>query len=64
MLERMAPGDGELPLREILSALPPDTVIEIEVPQRSLALSGVSPIDRLRPCVEAAHRLFAEIQLG
>jgi sugar phosphate isomerase/epimerase len=60
MFERMVPGDGELPLREILSVLPPDIVIEIEVPQRSLALAGVSPIDRLRPCVEAARRLLSE----
>jgi sugar phosphate isomerase/epimerase len=61
MFERMVPGEGELPLRDILSALPPDIVIEIEVPRRSLALAGVSPIDRLRPCVEAARRLLAEV---
>jgi sugar phosphate isomerase/epimerase len=60
----MVPGEGELPLHEILSALPDDTVIEIEVPQRSLALAGVSPIERLRPCVEAARRLLADVQLG
>jgi sugar phosphate isomerase/epimerase len=64
MFERMVPGDGELPLHELLSALPRDTVIEIEVPRRSLALAGVSPIDRLRPCVEAARRLLSEVQLG
>ncbi len=61
MFERMVPGEGELPLRDILSALPPDIVIEIEVPRRSLALAGVSPIDRLRPCVRAARRLLSEI---
>jgi sugar phosphate isomerase/epimerase len=61
MFERMVPGEGELPLGDILAALPPDIVIEIEVPRRSLALAGVSPIDRLRPCVEAARRLLAEI---
>jgi sugar phosphate isomerase/epimerase len=61
MFERMVPGEGELPLRDILSALPPDIVIEIEVPRRSLALAGVSPIDRLRPCVEAARRLLFEV---
>jgi sugar phosphate isomerase/epimerase len=61
MFERMVPGEGELPLRDILSALPPDIVIELEVPRRSLALAGVSPIDRLRPCVEAARRLLAEV---
>ncbi|OBG59870.1 sugar phosphate isomerase/epimerase [Mycobacterium sp. E3339] len=61
MFERMVPGEGELPLRDILSVLPSDIVIEIEVPRRSLALSGVSPIDRLRPCVEAARRLLSEM---
>jgi sugar phosphate isomerase/epimerase len=64
MFERMVPGEGELPLREIVSALPPDIVIELEVPRRSLALAGVSPIDRLRPCVEAARRLLAEVAQG
>jgi sugar phosphate isomerase/epimerase len=64
MYERMVPGEGELPLRDILSALPPDVVIELEVPRRSLALAGVSPIDRLRPCVEAARRLLAEMSTG
>ena len=64
MFERMVPGEGELPLRDILSALPPDIVIEIEVPRRSLALAGVGPIDRLRPCVEAARRLLAEVAGG
>jgi sugar phosphate isomerase/epimerase len=60
MFERMVPGEGELPLRDILSALPSDIVIEIEVPRRSLALEGVSPIERIRPCVEAARRLLSE----
>jgi sugar phosphate isomerase/epimerase len=60
MFERMVPGEGELPLTDILSVLPPDIVLEIEVPRRSLALAGVSPIDRMRPCVEAARRLLSE----
>jgi sugar phosphate isomerase/epimerase len=64
MFERMVPGEGELPLHDLLAALPGDTVIEIEVPQRSLALAGVSPIDRLRPCVDAARRLLPEVQVG
>ncbi|MGZ4562724.1 MAG: sugar phosphate isomerase/epimerase family protein [Mycobacterium sp.] len=62
MFERMVPGEGELPLRDILCALAADIVVEIEVPRRALALSGVGPIDRLRPCVEAARRLLSEIQ--
>lgn len=61
MYERMVPGEGELPLYDIFSALPEDLIIEIEVPRRSLALAGVSPIDRMRPCVEAARRLLAEL---
>jgi sugar phosphate isomerase/epimerase len=61
MYERMVPGEGELPLADILSALPPDIVIELEVPRRSMALAGVSPIDRLRPCVDAARRLLSEV---
>jgi sugar phosphate isomerase/epimerase len=31
--ERLAPGDGELPLYDFLDALPPDTEIEYEVPR-------------------------------
>jgi len=61
MYERMVPGEGELPLADILAALPPDIVIELEVPRRSMALAGVSPIDRLRPCVHAARRLLSEV---
>lgn len=60
MYERLAPGEGELPLRDIIRALPDGLVIELEVPQRSLALAGVSPIDRLRPCVAAARRILAD----
>jgi sugar phosphate isomerase/epimerase len=61
MFERMVPGEGELPLRDLLAALPADVTIEIEVPRRSLALAGVSPVDRLRPCVAAARRLLSEL---
>ncbi len=64
MYERLAPDDGDLPLREIIRALPPDLVIELEVPQRSLALAGVSPIDRLRPCVDAARRVLSDAATG
>ena len=60
MSERMVPGEGELPLREILSVLPSDIMLEIEVPRRSLALAGVSPLDRMRPCVDAARRMLRE----
>jgi sugar phosphate isomerase/epimerase len=58
--ERLVPGEGELPLFDILKALPPDVVIGLEVPRLSLAEAGVSHVDRLRPCVEAARGLLTE----
>ncbi|HUO39105.1 MAG TPA: TIM barrel protein [Mycobacterium sp.] len=61
LYERMVPGDGELPLADILSVLPLDIVIELEIPRRSLAMAGVDPIDRLRPCVAAARELLSGI---
>jgi sugar phosphate isomerase/epimerase len=61
MYERMAPGDGELPLAEILGAVPADVVVGLEIPMRGLAESGVGPMDRLRPCVVAARELLAPL---
>lgn len=60
MYERMVPGEGELPLREFLAALPPDIVVSLEVPLRSLAERGIGPRERIAPCVAAARRLLAE----
>jgi hypothetical protein len=52
---------GELLLRDIFSVLPHDIMIELEIPRRSLALAGIAPIDRLRPCVDAAPDLLSEV---
>ncbi len=60
MYERLSPGEGELPLCDMIRALPSDLVIELEVPRRSLALAGDSSIDRLWPCVAAARRMLAD----
>jgi sugar phosphate isomerase/epimerase len=59
MYERMPPGAGELPLAEFVAALPDGVTISLEIPQRSLADSGVGPRDRLAPCVAAARKLLA-----
>jgi sugar phosphate isomerase/epimerase len=59
--ERMVPGTGELPLLEILAALPRDVVIGLEVPLRSQADAGVGPHARLGRCVEAARGLLAKL---
>jgi sugar phosphate isomerase/epimerase len=58
MFERMAPGDGELPLLDMLTALPQDRVVGLEIPMRSRAEEGVSARDRLLPCVESARSLL------
>ena len=60
MFERMVPGEGELPLAEMLAALPTDRVVGLEIPLRSRAEAGVSAYDRLLPCVNSARALLAQ----
>ena len=62
LYERMAPGTGELPLLDILAALPPQVVLGIEVPQRSLADAGVGPYERVGRCVEATRNLLDRLK--
>lgn len=57
--ERLEPGKGDMPLREYLSAMPRDVTVSLEIPMRAQAEAGVSSLDRLRPCVEAARALMA-----
>jgi hypothetical protein len=59
MYERMAPGEGELPLLDMLAALPEDRVVGLEIPMRASAEAGVSAYDRLLPCVNSARSLLA-----
>jgi len=56
--ERLAPGDGELPLLDFVKALPGDLVIGLEVPMRCLSEQGVSAADRLTPALAKARALF------
>ena len=58
MYERMAPGDGELPLREFVRFLPDEIVVSLEIPMRSLAEKGMGPRERIAPCVEAARAML------
>jgi sugar phosphate isomerase/epimerase len=55
--ERLVPGTGEIPLRELLSVIPAHVPLGIEVPMLGMAEAGVSAIDRMRPCVEALNAL-------
>lgn len=59
--ERMCPGAGELPLRDFLRALPRGLPIGLEIPMRAAAAAGVGPYERLKPCVDAARALLAEV---
>ncbi len=52
--ERLPPGEGELPLRDLLAALPKTTTIGLEIPMLAKAESGIGPHARLAPCVETA----------
>jgi sugar phosphate isomerase/epimerase len=57
MFERQVPGDGELPLRDLLDAIPHDRIIYLEVPMKSLRDRGVSPRDRAARALAGMHRL-------
>ena len=59
LFERMVPGEGELPLGDILAVLPPGRVIGLEVPMRGAAEAGIGPHDRLERCVDGVRRLLS-----
>jgi sugar phosphate isomerase/epimerase len=59
--ERMVPGTSELPLLDILAALPSHVVLGLEVPQRSLAEAGVRTNERVARCVEATRELLQQV---
>lgn len=61
MTERLPPGDGEMPLADILNLVPRDCVVSLEIPMLEAAKSGLGPHDRLRPAVEAARRLLESL---
>ncbi|HUD31336.1 MAG TPA: sugar phosphate isomerase/epimerase [Novosphingobium sp.] len=56
---RLAPGDGDLPLADFLAAVPADVVVGLEVPQVSRA-PEVGPAERLAPMIAAARGLMQQ----
>ena len=62
--ERMIPGSGELPLVEMLRAVPETVVISAEVPLRSLREAGVSDLERVRRIVAGVDCVLAEARAG
>lgn len=57
--QRAIPGEGELPLLDILKALPRDRIVGLEIPLRAEALAGAGDEARMARCVEAARTLLA-----
>lgn len=56
--ERAVPGQGELPLEEVLSLLSRDVIVSAEVPLRSLREAGVPPEERARRILEGSRRVL------
>lgn len=60
MFERRLPGDGDVPLVQILNALPDVGSIGLEIPLRSLAEQGIGPRERMERCVAASRNVMAQ----
>ena len=58
MFAREIPGQGELPLRELLAVLPQDVTVSLEVPRLADLRAGTSPRDHAARCVAAARALW------
>ncbi len=59
MFARGVPGQGELPLRELIAVLPKDVTISLEVPRLADLRAGMSPRDHAARCVAAARAMGA-----
>jgi sugar phosphate isomerase/epimerase len=57
--ERAIPGEGELPVVDLLAALPQDCIIYVEVPKMSWQKQGLTPTERARRPLDAVRRLLA-----
>ncbi len=59
--DRLIPGEGALPLREFLAALPDGITVGLEVPMTSLQEQGVGPDERVRRTVTATRALLEKL---
>lgn len=60
--DRQAPGDGNWPLRDIYTALPAATPIDIEVPSTTRVASGIPAFDRACEAVSKARALIDAVR--
>jgi sugar phosphate isomerase/epimerase len=56
--ERKIPGEGELPLVQILKHLPPDVIVSMEIPMRSARQAGLSEMDHARLAADGARKVM------
>jgi sugar phosphate isomerase/epimerase len=61
-LERAVPGEGEMPLEEILSSVPAHVVVSGEVPMHARRSAGMSDLERSRLVVASIERLLARLE--
>ena len=64
IFERGIPGEGELPLVEILRILPPDIIVSPEVPLKSLRDAGVPIQECARRAIEGTRRVAQAAELA
>jgi len=53
-MQRLLPGEGALPLRDMLAQLPAQVRLTVEVPQEDQIAAGLSPLERAKRAVDAA----------
>jgi sugar phosphate isomerase/epimerase len=58
LFERRAPGDGDLPLVELVRHIPAHATIGLEIPIRSQVEQGISHRERLADCISKARNLW------
>ncbi len=61
---RLPPGDGELPLAEVLAVLPRDVVVSLELPMLSRAEAGQGPRERLAGAVATTRAMLDAVQFA
>lgn len=59
--ERLAPGNGDLPLHDFMRVLPKDIVIGLEVPERNKALEGCGHRGRLEGLLQQAQSFSTDL---
>jgi sugar phosphate isomerase/epimerase len=62
--DRVVPGEGEMPLVDILAVLPPDVIIGVEAPMPSRVNSGTSVAECTRLAVMGARRVIDLVPLN